>query len=191
MTLVFVLLMASLMATLAIPTLLPTGGAVRAATVFACDGTKFFASAPLGTRFREGDTWQDGSFTDIENNYFMEVFQEGNGDIVGRFKPTSNVSIYGDTATISFPSDIHITAILFHDNDPKAGEAGWSLNGVQELTDDDKTEIVMVNITTSTVTIDAGGDSGGIDFCFTPIDGGGGGEGCTPGYWKVSQHHDS
>jgi hypothetical protein len=116
----------------------------------------------------------------------MQVNLEGNGDIVGRFRPAG-----GNTATITFSSDILITGILFHDNDPKSGETGWFVAGVQQLTGDDGSRVLPVNITTDTVTIDAGGDSGGIDFCFTPVDGGGGPEGCTPGYWKAPQHHDS
>ncbi|MGQ0609044.1 MAG: hypothetical protein ACT4OQ_11360 [Chloroflexota bacterium] len=76
-------------------------------------------------------------------------------------------------------------------NDPNPGEAGWSFNGIAgPLTDDGNTQVTLVNLTTDTVNIKAGGDSGGIDFCFTPVNGGGG-EGCTPGYWKVPQHHDS
>lgn len=189
LTLALILALASLAVTLAAPAVMPTGGTVGAATAFSCDGTKFFASAAVGTEFREGDTWQGGTFTDIENNHRMQVNLEGNGDIVGRFRPGG--ATYGDTATISFSSSIHISAILWHDNDPKAGETGWSFNGIAgPLTGDDKTVITQVNLTTSSVTIDAGGDSGGIDFCMTlPVVGGG--EGCTPGYWKVSQHHDS
>lgn len=70
------------------------------------------------------------------------------------------------------------------DNDPDtgAGETGWSFNGTPlPVTGHHTSTIVATNIVTDTVTISAGGDSGGVDFCFVEITGG---EGCTPGYWK-------
>jgi hypothetical protein len=184
---VLLVLMAGLAATLAMPSLAP-GGTVAAATTFPCTGTKFFASAPSGAVFNEGDTWQGGTFTSIENDAHMERRSSPNGDVFGSFRPLDE----GYVATIVFGSPIHITSVLWRDNDPKSGEAGWSLNGVAgPITGDDKTLVTSTNIVASTITINAGGDSGGIDFCFTPTNGGGGGEGCTPGYWKVPQHHDS
>jgi hypothetical protein len=188
LTLALIIALTGLLLSLAAPAVMPTGGTVSAATPFPCNGTRFFASAPIGTEFREGDTWQGGTFTEIENDHFMRVVQDG-GDIVGRFPPGGT---FGDRATISFASTIHITAILWRDNDPKTGEAGWSFNGIPgPLTGDDNSIVTPVDITTDTVIIDAGGDSGGIDFCFTTPIVDGGGEGCTPGYWKVAQHHDS
>ena len=176
------------LAAFAMPSATPLGGTAHAATAFACTGTKFFASASAGAVFNEGDSWQGGTFTSIENDAHMERLSSPNGDVFGSFRPLDE----GYVATISFSTDIHISSVLWRDNDPKSGEAGWSLNGVAgPITGDDSTLVSSVNITTSTVTIDAGGDSGGIDFCFTPVNGGGGGEGCTPGYWKVPQHHDS
>jgi hypothetical protein len=184
---VLLVLLAGLLATLAMPSLVP-GGTVAAATEFACTGTKFFASAPSGAVFNEGDAWQGGTFTSIENDAHMERLSSPNGDVFGSFRPLDE----GYVATIVFGSPIHITSVLWRDNDPKAGEAGWSLNGVAgPNTGDDGTLVTSTNIVGATVTINAGGDSGGIDFCFTPVENGGGGEGCTPGYWKVPQHHDS
>lgn len=166
-----------------------TGNVTNAAVAFPCNGTKFFASAPAGARFNVNDIWQGGTFTSIQNGARMERIVSTDGDTFGSFRPLDR----GYVATISFASPIHITSVLWRDNDPKAGEVGWSLNGVAgPITGDDDTLVTNTNIVTSTVTIDAGGDSGGIDFCFVPVDGnGGGGEGCTPGYWKVPQHHDS
>jgi hypothetical protein len=75
--------------------------------------------------------------------------------------------LLGDSATITFGQPIHIQKILWHDNDPKAGEAGWSFNGMAgPLTGNQLSQITTVDMTVSVVNIDAGGDSGGIDFCF-------------------------
>ncbi|HET7519974.1 MAG TPA: hypothetical protein VFK61_00380, partial [Candidatus Limnocylindria bacterium] len=69
--------------------------------------------------------------------------------------------------TITFSQPIHIQQILWHDNDPNPGETGWSFNGIPApLTGDGQSQYQSVDLTTDTVHIDAGGDSGGIDFCF-------------------------
>ena len=48
-----------------------------------------------------------------------------------------------------------------------AGETGWSFNGIAgPLTGNQLSVFQNVDLTTTTVNIDAGGDSGGIDFCF-------------------------
>ncbi|MGH2382213.1 MAG: hypothetical protein ACRDG7_13465 [Candidatus Limnocylindria bacterium] len=182
------LLLAGLLVTLAAPIRSPGGGLTAATTTLHnCTGTWFFDSSSAGTEFEEGDTWQGGTFTDIEMDNIVLVRLD-NGHLVGRF-PMGFVN--GDEATIDFGTDILITAILWHDNDPNPGETGWSFNGIAgPITGDGNTLVTLVNLTTDSVNIKAGGDSGGIDFCFTPVDGGGG-EGCTPGYWKVPQHHDS
>jgi hypothetical protein len=184
-----VLSIAASLAVFAMPSAAGNVAQAAGATAFPCDGTKFFASAPSGAKFFVNDSWQGGTFTSIENNASMERIVSTNGNVFGSFRPLDS----GYVATITFASPIHITSVLWRDNDPKAGEAGWSLNGVVgPLTGDDGTLVTSVNIVTTTVTINAGGDSGGIDFCFVPVNGGGGGgEGCTPGYWKVPQHHDS
>jgi hypothetical protein len=159
------------------------GGTAASATavsaeVFECRGTWFFASAGVGTEFSQGDTWQGGTFTFIEDGNIMRVRSETNGDVVGRF-PMGFLN--GDRATIEFDSPIHVTGILWHDNDPNPGEAGWSVNGIAApLTGNGNGILTAVDLTTSTLNIDAGGDSGGIDFCFAPTEL----EGCTPGYWK-------
>lgn len=183
-----VLLLAGTLLALAAPARSPGGGlAAATTTLYNCTGTWYFDSSTAGTTFSEGDVWQGGTFNDIENDHFVLVRLD-NGHLVGRF-PQGNVM--GDTATIGFGTDVMITAILWHDNDPNPGEAGWSFNGTPgPITGDGNTIVTPVNLVTNSVHIDAGGDSGGIDFCFTPVDGGGG-QGCTPGYWKVSQHHDS
>ena len=177
------ILMASLIAALAAPMRVPGGGITEATTtLYACEGTWFFDSSTAGVTFHEGDVWQDGEFTDIENDHMMLVRLD-NGHEVGRFPQGS---VLGDEATIQFGSPIHITAILWHDNDPNPGETGWSFNGIAgPITGGDNTVVTPVDITTSSVSIMAGGDSGGIDFCFELVDG----QGCTPGYWK--NHLDS
>lgn len=182
------LLVATLAFAVSAPARAPGGGLTAATTtLYNCTGTWYFDSSTAGTTFNVGDTWQGGTFTQIENDHFMLVRLD-NGHLVGRFPMGFAL---GDTATITFSSDIMITAILWHDNDPNPGEAGWSFNGTAgPITGDGNTIVTPVNLTTKTVNIDAGGDSGGIDFCFTPVDTGGG-QGCTPGYWKVSQHYDS
>jgi hypothetical protein len=47
--------------------------------------TWFFGSATVGTEFHEGDTWQGGTFTTIENDHYMLVRDEADGTTVGRF----------------------------------------------------------------------------------------------------------
>lgn len=172
------LLMASMLAALIAPMRVPGGGITEATTtLFACQGTWFFDSSSAGVTFHEGDVWQDGEFTDIENDHMMLVRLD-NGHEVGRFPQGF---LLGDEATIQFGAQIHITAILWHDNDPNPGEDGWSFNGTPgPITGPDTTVVTPVNITTSSVNIKAGGDSGGIDFCFEFVDA----QGCTPGYWK-------
>jgi hypothetical protein len=135
-----------------------------------CDPTQgpcttwFFSSAAVGTEFFQGDTWQGGTFTFIESGNHMLVRLETDTAIVGRF-PMGFIN--GDMATITFNQPIHIQKILWHDNDPKLGEAGWSFNGIAgPLTGNQNSVVTDVNLTTSVVNIDAGGDSGGIDFCF-------------------------
>ena len=149
-----------------------------------CTGTKFFNSAGVGTTFHVGDSWSGGTFTAIENNNFMEVRDNpesgAQGYIVGEFDQPKN---HGGTATISFGGPIHITSIYVWDNDPDtgAGETGWSFNGSPlPNTGDHTSTIVTADIITSTVSIDAGDDSGGVDFC---IDGEAF-SGHTPGFWK-------
>jgi hypothetical protein len=182
------LLMASLIVTLVAPMRAPLGGVTDATTtLYNCTGTWFFDSSSAGVEFVEGDIWQSGTFTDIENDHMMLVRLD-NGHEVGRFPQGF---LLGDEATIQFSQPIRIVAILWHDNDPNPGETGWSFNGIAgPLTGDGGTMVTTVDLTTSNVNIKAGGDSGGIDFCFVPIDGNGG-EGCTPGYWKQAHHFDS
>ena len=130
--------------------------------------TWFFRSAAIGTEFNEGDTHLGGTFTTIENDNIMFVRLEANGSIVGRFPMGF---LLGDMATITFAGPINVQQILWHDNDPNPGEAGWSFNGIAgPLTGDGNSITQTVDLTTSTVNIDAGGDSGGIDFCFVPAD---------------------
>ena len=76
--------------------------------------------------FHVGDTWQGGTFTSIENDHFMRV-RDDDGALVGRF-PMGFLN--GDQATIQFNRFIKIVAILWYDNDPNPGEAGWSFNGI-------------------------------------------------------------
>jgi hypothetical protein len=157
------------------------GATTVAAAAAPCDGssgTAFFGSAGAGAEFHEGDTWQGGTFTTIESDNHMIVRLETTGDLVGRF-PMGFLN--GDSATIDFDRNIRIVAVLFHDNDPNPGEAGWSFNGVAApLTGNQTGVCVPWNEVTNQVNIDAGGDSGGVDFWFVEV----GGEGCTPGYWK-------
>jgi hypothetical protein len=144
---------------------------------YTCTGSLFFGTSSEGTVFNVGDTWQGGTFTFIENDHFMRV-REDDGALVGRF-PMGFLN--GDMATIEFDRVIRIVAILWYDNDPNPGEAGWSFNGIAgPLTGDGNGTWTFHNLVTNIVNIDAGGDSGGIDFCFEEI----GAQGCTPGYWK-------
>jgi hypothetical protein len=162
---------------------LAAGGSGPTAAEWTCAGTKFFNSAGVGTIFNVGDSWGGGTFTAIEFNNFMEVrdnpesgFQ---GYIVGEFdQPKNN----GGTATISFSGPIHISSIYVWDNDPDtvAGETGWSFNGsALPITGDHTAMIVNVDMVTSSVNIDAGDDSGGVDFCYDSNF-----DGKTPGFWK-------
>ena len=126
--------------------------------------TWFFGSAVVGDTFHEGDVWQGGTFTTIENDHYMLVRDEMDGTQVGRFPMGF---LLGDSATITFAQPIHIQQILWHDNDPNPGEVGWSMNGISApLTGNQQSVYQDVDITTNVVNIDAGGDSGGIDFCF-------------------------
>ncbi len=159
------------------------GGSGPTAADWTCVGTKFFNSAGVGTTFHVGDSWAGGTFTAIENNNFMEVRDNpesgAEGYIVGEFEQPKR---HGGTATISFASPIHISSIYVWDNDPdtSAGETGWSFNGTAlPITGDHTAMIVPVDMLTSTVNIDAGDDSGGVDFCFD-----GNFDGKTPGFWK-------
>jgi hypothetical protein len=151
-----------------------------------CTGTKFFNSAGIGTQFTTGSVRDGGTFW-VENNNYMEVRDNPSaspqGYIVGEFEQPARL---GDTATITFNRTIQIVSVYWWDNDPDigAGETGWSFNGVAgPLTGQMASAITAVNYVTNTVTISAGNDSGGVDFCYVEIPTGGG-EGCTPGYWK-------
>ena len=76
------------------------------------------SAAPLLARSSsQGDTWQGGTFTTIENGHNMLVRDEMDGTVVGRFPMGF---LLGDSATITFAQPIHIQQILWHDNDPKA-----------------------------------------------------------------------
>jgi hypothetical protein len=162
---------------------LAAGGSGPTAAEWTCTGTKFFNSAGVGTTFHAGDSWGGGTFTAIENNNFMQVRDNpesgAEGYIVGEFdQPKRN----GGTATISFSAPIHISSIYVWDNDPdtNAGETGWKFNGsALPITGDHTAAIVNVDMVTSTVNIDAGDDSGGVDFCYD-----GNFDGKTPGFWK-------
>ncbi len=155
-------------------------------SVFAAEGpcgagTAFFGSAPVDTQFVEGDTWQGGTFTNIESDPdVMNVRLVATGDVVGRFPSVSG----GATATIVFSEPIMVTGILWYGNHPP----GMSLNGIvgPDTDADDEAKCTVASFVTDTITIDIS-ESGGIDFWFQPVPGGG--EGCTPGYWK--NHLDS
>jgi hypothetical protein len=149
-----------------------------------CTGTKFFNSAGVGATFHEGSVHNGGTFTYIENDNYMEVRDNPEsgfmGYIVGEFEQPARI---GDDATIVFDRQIQIVSIYWWDNDPKEGEAGWSFNGIAgPVTGEKASAITAVNLVTDTVNISAGGDSGGVDFCYVEVNGGD--EGCTPGYWK-------
>jgi hypothetical protein len=151
---------------------------------WSCAGTKFFNSAGVGTTFSQGSSHDGGTFTYIENNNFMQVRDNPEvsptGMIVGEF---DQPKIKGDAATIEFNRQIRIVSLYLHDNDPESGEAGWSFNGVSlAQTGHNNSLIIGWDQVTSQVTISAGDDSGGVDFCYVEVNGGG--EGCTPGYWK-------
>lgn len=144
-------------------------------------GTAFFGSAPVNTKFVEGDTWQGGTFTNIDSDPDrMNVRMVGTGDLVGRFPSTTG----GATATIEFAEPIMVTGILWYGNHPP----GWTLNGIAgpDTGSDDAATCTAVSFVADTITIWTN-ESGGIDFWFQPVSGGG--EGCTPGYWK--NHLDS
>lgn len=148
-----------------------------------CTGTKFFNSAGVGATFHETDVHNGGTFTHIAGDNYMEVRDNpesgAQGYIVGEFEQPARL---GGDATIVFDRQIQIVSIYWWDNDPKAGEAGWSFNGIAgPVTGDKASAITAVNLVTNTVNISAGGDSGGLDFCYVEITGD---EGCTPGYWK-------
>jgi hypothetical protein len=174
---------------------LPGTGIVGATTgpttaQWTCTGTKFFNSAGLGATFTTGTTHNGGTFT-VENNNYMEVRDNPEsgamGYIVGEFEQPK---VLGDTTTIVFDRTIHIVSVYWWDNDPKTGEAGWSFNGVPgPVTGEKVSAITAVNYVTNTVTISAGDDSGGVDFCYIEVSNGT--QGCTPGYWKQSHHFDS
>jgi len=183
------LLMAALLASVLVNGRVTAGPASVAAVTGPCGaGTAFFGSAPTNTQFEVGDVWQGGTFTAIETNNpdandVMNVRLVVTGDKVGRFPSTE----FGATATIVFAEPIMVTGILWFGNDPEAGEAGWSLNGISgPNTGGQGAQCTSDSFVTDTITI-ATDDSGGIDFWIQPVPDGG--EGCTPGYWK--NHLDS
>lgn len=158
---------------------------VMALSQFSCSGTRFFERAGVGAEFSVGSTHQGGTFVFIENNNTMRVREPLPGVVVGSFRQGATL---GDQATIAFDRTIRVVGILWHDNDPKAGETGWSINGIAgPLMGNGSALWTAVNLTTSEVFIDAGGDSGGVDFCYEEI----AAQGCTPGYWKQPHHFDS
>lgn len=160
------------------------GAANPTSADWACAGTKFFNSAGLGTVFTVGSSHNGGTFTSIENNNYMQVRDNPEiapqGMIVGEFEQPK---LRGDVAVITFNRQIQIVSLYLHDNDPMTGEAGWSFNGVSlAQTGHNNSLVIAWNQVTNQVTISAGDDSGGLDFCYVEVNGGG--EGCTPGYWK-------
>jgi hypothetical protein len=169
---------------------LPGSSVVEAASgptaaQWSCAGTKFYNSAGLGATFTTGSTHNGGTFA-VENNNTITVLNNpasgGLGYIVGEF---NSPKINGDDATITFNRTIRIVSVYVWDNDPAttAGETGWSFMGnALPLTGHQASTVVAVDYTTNTVRYSAGKDSGGIDFCYVEVNGGG--EGCTPGYWK-------
>jgi hypothetical protein len=156
-------------------------------SVFAAEGpcgagTAFFGSTGSDRSFRVGDTWLGGTFTSITNNTRMNSRVVATGDRVGRFPHTSS----GASAVIEFSQPVTITGILWYGNFPP----GWSFNGILgPSTGSDSAALCQtVSIVTDTVTIETN-ESGGIDFWIQDPGQSGGGEGCTPGYWK--NHTDS
>jgi hypothetical protein len=156
---------------------------------FVCTGTRFFESAGVGKIFNVGDSHLGGTFTSIEMNNFMVVRDPVTGVIVGGFNQPRRL---GGVSTIEFNRTIRVTAILWWDNDPDAslGETGWSVNAVPgPATGHNAAMWTLENFTARIITIDAGKDSGGVDFCFEEVPAIA--QGCTPGYWKVKQHWNS
>jgi hypothetical protein len=144
---------------------------------FHCYGTRFFLTAGVGAIFTEGDSHAGGTFTYIENDNYMEVRdnpqKDPTGMIVGEFEQSKRI---GGIAVIKFSTDIRISGIYWYDNDPKSPpevpvqEEGWSFNGIKgPLTGDKMAEWQRVDMVTDKVVISAGDDSGGVDFCFTPV----------------------
>jgi hypothetical protein len=164
----------------------PLGASSAYAQTYVCTGTAFFGSAGVGTVFHEGDTHQGAIISFVQNDRVIRVREPEPGVVVGRFQLGS---LEGGQATIEFNRTIRVVAILWFDNDPNPGEAGWSFNGISgPLTGNRGAILQPVDLITNVVHIDAGLDSGGIDFCFEEF---AGAQGCTPGYWKQDQHYDS
>jgi hypothetical protein len=131
---------------------------------FNCTGTRFFGSAPAGTTFKVGDVWQGGQFTFIEKNNTMAVGNSVGGITVGSFPQPQRV---GGVAQIEFDHTIRLVAILWFDNDPKQGEEGWSVNDISGPWITEKEwQWTLEDSTTRQIQINAGQDSGGVDFCF-------------------------
>lgn len=134
---------------------------------FNCQGTRFFESTPVGTRFNVGDVWQGGHFSFIENNNTMVVGNPVHGITVGRFPQPQR---RGGVAQIDFDRTIKIVAILWFDNDPKQGEDGWSINEVHgPWLPEKEWQWTLEDMRTRHVQIQAGQDTGGVDFCFEEV----------------------
>ena len=165
------------------------GGAGTLATpTFVCNGTWFFGSAAINQEFFQGNSHAGGTFTFVEGGDAgrITVRMTDDGFVVGVFRFGPDPVDPNDEATITFASPIHITGILWHGNGPTPPDVGWSFNGIPGPVTGPTGVITPVDLTTTTIAmIAAGGESGGIDFCFTvepPVVVGD--EGCTPGYWK-------
>ncbi|HEX2141414.1 MAG TPA: hypothetical protein VHK28_03930 [Candidatus Limnocylindria bacterium] len=164
---------------------------------WSCNGTRYFNDhRSVGQTITSGQTIDGGTIV-IEGDSFMEMRDNPaggsdpmHGHIVAEFDRPGVTG--NDTATITFDRNIQITSIYLWDNDPAAGETGWSFQGsLLTQTGHQNALIIPWNETTNTVTFSAGLDSGGIDFCYVEVPNGGGTEGCTPGYWKQAHHFDS
>ena len=148
-----------------------TDAVAPAATDFVCQGTWFFRSAGVDAAFQEGDTWLGGTFTFVEGGDAgeMRVRLMDDGFIVARFRFGPDPVDPNDEATITFASPIHITGILWHGNGPTPPDVGWSFNGIPAPVTGNTGVITPVDMTTVSIAmIMAGGESGGIDFCFEP-----------------------
>jgi hypothetical protein len=132
--------------------------------------------APKGTVISKGDRFPGGmTFTEINGavDQLVSVI-ERHGEKAITFLATDGTdsSDSGDT-TITFDRPVNFLQFYCYDNDPKAGEEGWSItvNGIKytcdKQTQNRKDQWMDINQDGVTqVTIRGGGDSGGFNFTF-------------------------
>jgi hypothetical protein len=134
--------------------------------------------APKGTTISEGDNFPGGlTFTSINGanglNKLISVIERHGEKVISFLAQDGTDSSDSGTTTVTFDRPVKVLQFNCYDNDPKAGERGWTvtINGkvfaCKKQTENRQNEWLDINVDgVISMTIDAGGDSGGFNFTY-------------------------